>query len=126
MANIDPNLQAVLAQHQQHLQNIQQQQQREQQRFQQQQDDRKRDKWIAKRKSKVSICDGSGLRVVREWIRRIHKAHNKLPANVNADEYMKELMQDTASEDLSDTLDQIEQANQANPLNWQQVWSAIS
>lgn len=123
---VDPNVQAILGQHQQQLQAFQQAQQQEQQRHQRQDNIRSKDRWISRQKAKMEKCDGGGLRNVRKWIRHIHKASGRLPANVNNDSYMCTLMSDTSTEDLAEALDTINAANVGNPLPWAQVLAQIN
>ena len=127
MAQVDPNIQAILDQHQQELtlmgQHMQQQQQHQQQVQQQQQQhqqngqarviERQVSEWVSEEKVKLSECDGSSLRTVRVWTRAIAAAVQRVPPHLNADMCIRKLVEATAREDLLDEYE-VFMAQQAN------------
>lgn len=122
MAQVDPNIQAILDQHQQELQLLgqhwQHQQQHQQQQHQNQQNrllERQTAEWVAEEKVKVTECDGSSLRAVRVWLRAVQAAVPRVPAHLDADTCIRKLMEATAREDLQEEFEVFmgQQANRA-------------
>jgi hypothetical protein len=116
MAAVDPNVQAILNQHQQQLQIVQQQQQQNQQLAQAREDERRLDKWLTEQREKVGCCDGSGLRDVRKWLANIHAAIHRVPQGGDVERHILQLIEKTATEDLLDEIEAFSRHQQAaNP-----------
>ena len=62
---VDPNIQAILGQHQQQLQVLQQAHQQDAQRAANESARKRKDKWVTDQKEKVGDCDGSSHKAVR-------------------------------------------------------------
>ena len=110
---VDPNIGAILQQqaqqHQADQQALAQRDQallQEQQRLVQLQQTKaaidKRTNWVRKEGKKIDGCDGSTTRGVREWIRAINGAVQRVPAGADANTYIHELIEATTSLDLND------------------------
>ena len=118
-AAIDPNIQAILGQHQQQLQFIQQQQQQQQQLAQQQADTNRVQSWLREQSQKIPSCDGTSHDHVRYWLRNIGKAVDRVPAGQNVDSYLYKLMCATATDDLLDEVELQRQPLQPPPPHLQ-------
>jgi hypothetical protein len=110
---MDPNVQAILDQHQQQLVVIQQQQQQNQQQAAAKLADRTLEKWVDEQKEKVGSCDGSSLREVRKWLAALGSAVFRVPAGQNVDVYLRKLVQRTALEDLLEEVESFERRQAA-------------
>jgi hypothetical protein len=108
---IDPNVAAIVQQHQQQLNLIQQQQQQQQQQHQNVQQrqqqrerrDRQRD-WVSDEKEKIELCDGNVTKALRKWLRAINGSIPRLPAVLqpHADDAIKALIKKTIIGDLDE------------------------
>ena len=107
---VDPNIQAILGQHQQQLQVLQQAHQQDAQRAANESARKRKDKWVTDQKEKVGDCDGSSHKAVRVWLRRIGQAEHRVPQGVNANSYMLALIKKTAQDDLLEEIEEHERA----------------
>jgi len=110
---MDPNVQAILDQHQQQLAVIQQQQQQNQQQAAAKLEERTLDTWVSEQKEKVGSCDGSSLREVRKWLAALGSAVFRVPAGRDVDRYLRKLVQRTALEDLLEEVESFERRQAA-------------
>ncbi len=105
MAAIDPNIQAILDEHRRELTlfatNCDNQERRANLRLASE----NKSKFIQEQKDKISVCDGSSLRSVREWLRLITAAARRVPQGQDVDDYIVTLMKTTATEDLLDEIE---------------------
>ena len=106
---VDPNIAAILQQHQQqlnlltqHHQTQQQQHQQAVQRAQQRETQEKQRHWVEKEKDKMDTCDGATQHSVREWIHAVQGAVNRVPQGLGVDDAIKELIEKTARGDLAE------------------------
>ncbi|MCP3887666.1 MAG: hypothetical protein GY702_02175 [Desulfobulbaceae bacterium] len=125
-AQVDPNIQAILGQHQQQLQIIQNQQQQDAQRAAQQADERRFCRWLVDQEKKVDVCDGKSLKDVRIWLRQINCAVDRIPGGANADEYLFKLMCATSTDDLLEEIEGHVRANAPNQVAHGQIRAHVN
>lgn len=105
MAQVDPNIQAILDEHRREITLLGNQYDRQHQREQARDQERIKTKFIQEQKEKITPCDGSTLRSVREWTRSIAAAAHRVPQGQNADDFVIGVMKATATDDLFDELE---------------------
>lgn len=106
MANVDPNIQAILDEHRRELDLIAQQFQNQHQRDNARDANKVLQNFIKDHKDKINICDGSSLRAVREWMRNISSCVHRVPQGQNEDLFVISVTKATASGDLLDEIEQ--------------------
>ncbi len=107
---MDPNIQAILQQHQNQLDLLGQQNQAQQDRQDARTNERKLDKWISDQKDKVGVCDGSVERDVRDWLRRIEASVARVPQGQDVNAYIRRLIVATATDDLLEEAETVDAA----------------
>ena len=110
MADIDPNIEAILRQHQSQLDLIKQHQDRDNRIQNERLQSSIKDKFLKTQKEKVGLCDGNNLKQVRIWSRNIFATINRVPQGQNAEDYVIELIKETATGDLLDEVEAFMQA----------------
>ena len=109
-AAVDPNIQAILAQHNQSLALLRNQQQAEQthrqasQQAQQanqqhrcgREDEEDLRRWIQQEEKRMDSCEGAPKRAVREWLRCLHEAGTSVPPGMGNDSAGKALIKATS------------------------------
>ena len=126
MAAVDPNIQAILDQHQQHLALLDQNQRQQRIAQERRYDNYVKDKYITEQKEKVGICDGQNLKAVRDWSRNITASVNRVPAGQNVNDYVIDLMKATAVGDLLEEIENFIFANDGAALTHNDIRDYIN
>ena len=113
---LDPNIRAILGQHQAqhlaHMRRLEVAAQQETERAQRAANVKDLERFITIQKQNVTTCDGVPSKCVREWLRQIDAAEKRVPhGGVHsplAEEYIRTLMKRTATGELLEALEQQE------------------